>query len=48
MEKLKLLVLSFLFLSTGIAYEKEIGPIAVKISNDRPRDDLKSRSLLFV
>ena len=35
-EKLKDLVLSELFFSIGIAYEKDIGPIAVIKSNEVP------------
>ncbi len=46
--KLNSLDLSSLSFSRGIAYEKDIGPIAVKISNDIPTEDLKSNSFLVV
>ena len=47
-EKLNSLVLSSVFLSIGIAYEKDIGPITVNISNEIPTEDLISRLFWLV
>ena len=44
MLKLKNLVLSELFFSNGVAYEKEIGPNGVIKSKEVPTEDLKSIS----
>ena len=40
--------MSSVFLSIGNAYEKDIGPITVNISNEIPTEDLISRLFWLV